>query len=125
NIIAEYPIGILKDSKYPAEAAEFIDLVKSEQGRAILEEYGFAPVADSAEGLAQSGTAAAPSASATFVANNDQMTQSRQRHGPGPWMRFVFAHAHANCMSMQKPDIQPNLQSSSAQSLARRRPACE
>ena len=52
NIIAEYPIGILKDSKYPAEAAEFIDLVKSEQGRTILEEYGFAPVADSAEGPA-------------------------------------------------------------------------
>lgn len=64
NIIAEYPLGILKDSEYPAEAAEFIDLVKSKQGRAVLEGYGFAPVADSAEGPAQSGTAAEPVAAA-------------------------------------------------------------
>jgi molybdate transport system substrate-binding protein len=44
NIIAEYPMGILNESKYPAEAEEFIDLVKSEEGRAVLDKYGFDPV---------------------------------------------------------------------------------
>jgi molybdate transport system substrate-binding protein len=44
NIIAEYPMGISKESKYTAEAEEFIDLVKSEEGRAVLERYGFIPV---------------------------------------------------------------------------------
>ena len=48
NVIAEYPMGILKESKYPAQSEEFMNLVKSEQGRAILEKYGFAPVDDSA-----------------------------------------------------------------------------
>ena len=37
-------MGILKSSKYPAEAEEFVDLVKSEEGRAVLEKYGFDPV---------------------------------------------------------------------------------
>lgn len=41
NIIAEYPLGALLDSRYPAEAEEFMNLVKSEQGRAILEKYRF------------------------------------------------------------------------------------
>ncbi|HSD58041.1 MAG TPA: molybdate ABC transporter substrate-binding protein, partial [Methanotrichaceae archaeon] len=45
NIIAEYPMGILKDSKYPVEAEEFVNLVKSEEGRAVLEKYGFDPAA--------------------------------------------------------------------------------
>lgn len=44
NVIAEYPIGILKQSKYPAEAKKFIDLVKSDKSTAILEKYGFSPV---------------------------------------------------------------------------------
>ncbi len=44
NVIAEYPMGSLKESNYPAEAEEFMNLVKSEKGRAILEKYGFAPV---------------------------------------------------------------------------------
>lgn len=44
NIIAEYPIGVLKDSKYPAESEKFIELVTSAEGKAILEKYGFAPV---------------------------------------------------------------------------------
>ncbi len=43
NVIAEYPMGISLNSKYPAQSEEFINLVKSEQGRAILEKYGFAP----------------------------------------------------------------------------------
>ena len=44
NVIAEYPMGILNQSKYPAEAEEFVNLVKSEEGRAVLEKYGFDPV---------------------------------------------------------------------------------
>jgi molybdate transport system substrate-binding protein len=44
NVIAEYPIGILKQSRYPAEAERFIDLVKSDEGTAVLEKYGFSPV---------------------------------------------------------------------------------
>ncbi len=56
NVIAEYPIGILKGSKYPAEAEEFVNLVKSEEGRAVLEKYGFSPVADSKAESATSGT---------------------------------------------------------------------
>ncbi|MDD1762389.1 MAG: molybdate ABC transporter substrate-binding protein, partial [Methanothrix sp.] len=44
NIIAEYPMGILQESKYPAESQEFMNLVMSEEGKAILEKYGFSPV---------------------------------------------------------------------------------
>lgn len=44
NVVAEYPVGILSQSKYPAEAQEFINLVRSEKGAAILEKYGFEPV---------------------------------------------------------------------------------
>jgi len=44
NVIAEYPMGILKQSKYPAQAQEFINLVKSDKGMAVLEKYGFEPV---------------------------------------------------------------------------------
>ena len=64
NIIAEYPMGILEESRYPAAAEEFIDLVKSEQGRAILEKYGFAPVDDSADALPQSSSTNKPMAAA-------------------------------------------------------------
>ena len=34
----------LKDSKYPAQSQDFIDLVTSEKGKAILEKYGFSSV---------------------------------------------------------------------------------
>jgi molybdate transport system substrate-binding protein len=44
NIIAEYPLGILLESKYPAESQEFMNLVMSDEGKAALEKYGFAPV---------------------------------------------------------------------------------
>lgn len=44
NVIAEYPMGILRESKYPAGAVEFVNLVKSDAGRAVLEKYGFDPV---------------------------------------------------------------------------------
>ncbi len=43
NVIAEYPMGILKQSKYPAQSQEFMNLVESDKGMAVLEKYGFEP----------------------------------------------------------------------------------
>ena len=62
NIIAEYPMGILLESKYPTESQKFMNLVISDEGKAVLEKYGFAPVESE---LAKSeGTATAPTAKA-------------------------------------------------------------
>jgi molybdate transport system substrate-binding protein len=58
NVIGEYPIGVLKDSKYPAKSQEFINLVTSEQGKAILEKYGFSVVHSSPVEVAVNATAA-------------------------------------------------------------------
>ncbi|NTV27319.1 MAG: molybdate ABC transporter substrate-binding protein [Methanothrix sp.] len=44
NVIAEYPIGSLKDTRYPTQSQDFINLVISEQGKSILEKYGFSSV---------------------------------------------------------------------------------
>lgn len=44
NVIATYPMGILKQSKYTAQAQGFMDLVQSDKGIAVLEKYGFEPV---------------------------------------------------------------------------------
>jgi molybdate transport system substrate-binding protein len=46
NIIAEYPMGLLQESKYPNEGMEFMNLVMSDEGKAVLEKYGFSPVED-------------------------------------------------------------------------------
>ncbi|HNT71562.1 MAG: molybdate ABC transporter periplasmic molybdate-binding protein [Methanosaeta sp. PtaB.Bin087] len=64
NIIAEYPIGITTESRYAAEALDFINLVKSEEGRAVLERYGFSPVLDSVAASEVSGTTEEPMAAA-------------------------------------------------------------
>ncbi|MDQ1261203.1 MAG: molybdate transport system substrate-binding protein [Euryarchaeota archaeon] len=44
NIIAEYPMGILLESKYPAESQKLMNLVMSNEGKAVMEKYGFSPV---------------------------------------------------------------------------------
>ena len=44
NVVGEYPIAVMKESKYPAESQEFVNFVVSDEGKAILEKYGFAPV---------------------------------------------------------------------------------
>lgn len=62
NVIAEYPIGVLNDSNYPTESEKFIALVTSEEGRAILEKYGFAPVKSEQATVAASTTPAKASA---------------------------------------------------------------
>ncbi len=43
NVIAEYPVAIMQESKYPAQSQEFVNLVRSERGNAVLERYGFSP----------------------------------------------------------------------------------
>lgn len=44
NVIACYPIAVVKSSKVPQLAQEFISLVQSEEGRAVLQKHGFEPV---------------------------------------------------------------------------------
>jgi molybdate transport system substrate-binding protein len=43
NVIAVYPIATTNDSANPELAQAFVDLVLSEEGQAILEEWGFGP----------------------------------------------------------------------------------
>jgi ABC-type molybdate transport system substrate-binding protein len=44
NVVGKFPLGTLKQSRYPEEAQGFMDLVMSEEGQAILDKYGFIPV---------------------------------------------------------------------------------
>jgi molybdate transport system substrate-binding protein len=44
NVVGKFPIGMLKQSKYPQDAQSFIDLVMAEEGQSILKKYGFIPV---------------------------------------------------------------------------------
>jgi molybdate transport system substrate-binding protein len=62
NVVAEYPMGVLLESKYPVESREFMSLVISDKGKAVLEKYGFAPVVGVAAKTA--GTASAAKAAA-------------------------------------------------------------
>ena len=45
NIIAAYPIAVLKDAENPGLAREWVDLVVSEEGQRVLETWGFEPAA--------------------------------------------------------------------------------
>jgi len=44
NVVATYPIGIVRESRYPVQAEEFISLVESPEGAAVLKGFGFEPV---------------------------------------------------------------------------------
>jgi molybdate transport system substrate-binding protein len=44
NILAEYPLAVLSQSKHPGLAQAFIDYVLSAEGQAILKKWGFLPV---------------------------------------------------------------------------------
>ncbi len=44
NVIGDFPVGVLAQSKYKEQAQAFIDVIMSEEGQAILEKYGFVPV---------------------------------------------------------------------------------
>ena len=43
NVIAEYPIAVMQESEHPAQSQDFVNLVTSDRGKAVLERYGFAP----------------------------------------------------------------------------------
>ncbi len=45
NIVATYPIAALKTSHNPELARKWVDLVVSEEGQRVLEEWGFEPMA--------------------------------------------------------------------------------
>ena len=45
NIIATYPIAALEDARDPGLAREWVDLVTSEEGQRVLDEWGFEPAA--------------------------------------------------------------------------------
>ncbi|WP_424358935.1 molybdate ABC transporter substrate-binding protein [Methanocella sp. MCL-LM] len=44
NVIAVYPIGVVGESKNQEDAKAFVNYVKSDDGKAILQKYGFTPV---------------------------------------------------------------------------------
>ena len=44
NILADYPIATVKDSKNPSTAESFVQYVLSPNGQAILTQYHFIPV---------------------------------------------------------------------------------
>jgi molybdate transport system substrate-binding protein len=43
NVIAEYPIGVVKSSRHPEAAQAFVELVRSDEGQRILQQHGFLP----------------------------------------------------------------------------------
>ncbi len=50
NVIASYPIAVIADSKEPALAQAFVDLVLSPDGQAVLKKYNFVPVTQASAG---------------------------------------------------------------------------
>ena len=44
NILAAYPISVIRDSHNPAMAKKFVDFVLSPDGQAVLAQFGFIPV---------------------------------------------------------------------------------
>ena len=44
NVIAEYPIAVLKAAPSPGTAQDFVDFVLSPAGQAIVQKWGFTPV---------------------------------------------------------------------------------
>jgi molybdate transport system substrate-binding protein len=43
NVIAEYPIAVVKSSRHPEAAQAFVDLVRSDEGLRILRQHGLLP----------------------------------------------------------------------------------
>jgi molybdate transport system substrate-binding protein len=41
NVVADYPIAVLANAPHPRQAEAFLNFVLSEEGRAILQSYGF------------------------------------------------------------------------------------
>ena len=62
NVIGDFPVGVLSQSKYPDEAQAFLDLMMSSDGQAILEKYGFIPVVQAVQAVASGGSSKAATA---------------------------------------------------------------
>lgn len=45
NIVASYPIAVLKDAESPGLAREWVELVTGEEGQRVLQKWGFEPAA--------------------------------------------------------------------------------
>lgn len=58
NVVAQYFIGVLRESEHPEKAQSFIDFVMSSQGSEVLARYGFAPVGAGASANAPAAAAA-------------------------------------------------------------------
>lgn len=44
NVVGDFPVAVLSQSKYPDQSQAFIDVIMSKEGQAILDKYGFIPV---------------------------------------------------------------------------------
>jgi molybdate transport system substrate-binding protein len=53
NVIAGYPIAVLKGARNPEAARQFIELVSSDAGQRVLQRHGFLPAAAAAPAAAQ------------------------------------------------------------------------
>jgi molybdate transport system substrate-binding protein len=45
NVVGDFPVGVLSQSKYPQESKTLIDVLMSKEGQFILDKYGFIPMA--------------------------------------------------------------------------------
>jgi len=41
NVIARYPIALLKEAPHPVAARAFVDLLRSPRGQAVMQRWGF------------------------------------------------------------------------------------
>jgi molybdate transport system substrate-binding protein len=44
NVVGDFPVGVLSQSKYPQESKALIDVLMSKEGQSILDKYGFISV---------------------------------------------------------------------------------
>jgi ABC-type Fe3+ transport system substrate-binding protein len=53
NVIASYPIALLKSARNPDAARQFLELVASDEGQRVFQHDGFLPAAAAAPAAAQ------------------------------------------------------------------------
>jgi molybdate transport system substrate-binding protein len=44
NVVGDFPVGVLAQSKLKEQTQAFIDVIMSDEGQAILDKYGFVSV---------------------------------------------------------------------------------
>ena len=45
NVVASYPIAVLKGARNPESARQFVELVRSDEGQGVLQRHGLLPAA--------------------------------------------------------------------------------